>query len=335
MASKNVLVVGGSGYIGRVLVDDLIKEQKKVINLDFKIYPDQKGKTFISYQNENYINLDLRDTKSIKNYLSSANAVIILAGLVGEHITKKYPLLSETINEKGIIDLIDECDNYKNIKNLIFVSTCSNYGITKNQTLVSEDHELKPLSPYAKAKVKIEKYILDKKNTLYSPTILRFATAFGYSPRMRFDLTVNHFCYSMYKEKEIEVYDPDTWRPYCHVKDFSRLIKKILISERKKIYKKVFNAGSNLNNFTKSGIISLISKKLPDAKVVLKKGGTDKRDYRVSFEKIERELDFKAKFTVEDGINEILDILRDDKMKFLIEDSTKTRGNFQILDHVK
>ena len=166
MASKNVLVVGGSGYIGRVLVDDLIKEQKKVINLDFKIYPDQKGKTFISYQNENYINLDLRDTKSIKNYLSSANAVIILAGLVGEHITKKYPLLSETINEKGIIDLIDECDNYKNIKNLIFVSTCSNYGITKNQTLVSEDHELKPLSPYAKAKVKIEKYILDKKKHL-------------------------------------------------------------------------------------------------------------------------------------------------------------------------
>ena len=90
--------------------------------------------------------------------------------------------------------------NYKNIKNLIFVSTCSNYGITKNQTLVSEDHELKPLSPYAKAKVKIEKYILDKKH-LYSPTILRFATAFGYSPRMRFDLTVNHFCYSMFKEK--------------------------------------------------------------------------------------------------------------------------------------
>ncbi len=152
---------------------------------------------------------------------------------------------------------------------------------------------------------------------------------------MRYDLTINHFCYSMFKEKKIEVYDPDTWRPYCHVKDFSRLIKKILISERNKIYKKVFNAGSNSNNFTKSGIVNLISKRLPDAKVLLKKGGVDKRDYRVSFEKIERELGFKAKFSVEDGINEILNILRDDKMKFLIEDSTKTRGNFQILDHVK
>ncbi len=332
---KNILVVGGSGYIGRVLIDDLIKEQNKIINLDLRIYPDQKCKNISSYKDENYVNLDLRDTESVKYYLSSANVVIILAGLVGEYITKKYPHLSETINEKGIIDLINECENYKNIENLIFVSTCSNYGITNNQTLVSEDHELKPLSPYAKAKVKIEKYILGKKITNYSPTILRFATAFGYSPRMRFDLTINHFCYSMFKEKVIEVYDPDTWRPYCHVKDFSRLIKKILTCERDKIYKKVFNAGSNSNNFTKSGIVSLISKKLPDVKVVLKKGGVDKRDYRVSFEKVERELDFKSKFSVEDGINEILGILRDDKMKFLIEDSIKTRGNFQILDHVK
>ncbi len=332
---KNILVVGGSGYIGRVLIDDLIKEQNKIINLDLRIYPDQKCKNISSYKDENYVNLDLRDIESVKYYLSSANVVIILAGLVGEYITKKYPHLSETINEKGIIDLINECENYKNIENLIFVSTCSNYGITNNQTLVSEDHELKPLSPYAKAKVKIEKYILGKKITNYSPTILRFATAFGYSPRMRFDLTINHFCYSMFKEKVIEVYDPDTWRPYCHVKDFSRLIKKILTCERDKIYKKVFNAGSNSNNFTKSGIVSLISKKLPDVKVVLKKGGVDKRDYRVSFEKVERELDFKSKFSVEDGINEILGILRDDKMKFLIEDSLKTRGNFQILDHVK
>lgn len=332
---KNILVVGGSGYIGRVLIDDFIKEQNKIINLDLKIYPDQKDKTLRIQQNENFINLDLRDTKSIKNYLSSVDSIIILAGLVGEYITKKYPLLSETINEKGIIDLIDECENYKNIKNLIFVSTCSNYGITKNQILVSEDHELKPLSPYAKAKVKIEKYILGKKNTSYSPTILRFATAFGYSPRMRFDLTINHFCYSMFKEKKIEVYDPDTWRPYCHVKDFSRLIKKILDSERNKIYKKVFNAGSNSNNFTKSGIVNLISKRLTDSKVVLKKGGVDKRDYRVSFEKVEKELGFKAKFSVENGIDEILNILRDDKMKFLTEDSTRTRGNFQILEHVK
>lgn len=332
---KKILVVGGSGYIGRVLIRDLIDHQNEITNLDLKIYPDQKNKKIGKYLNENQVILDLRDKKSIKNLLGSTNVVIILAGLVGEYITKKYPLLSDEINEKGIINFIDACSNYKNIENLIFVSTCSNYGITQNEILVDENHELKPLSPYAKAKVKIEKYLLDKKNTEYAPTILRFATAFGYSPRMRFDLTVNHFCYSMFKDKQIEVFDPDTWRPYCHVKDFSRLIIQILNSEREIINKKVFNVGSNSNNLTKSGIVNLILKKLPDTKVILKKGGIDKRDYRVSFKKIESELNFKAKYSVEYGINEILSILKKDKMNFLKEDSIKTRGNFKILEHVK
>ena len=88
---------------------------------------------------------------------------MVLAGLVGEFITKKYPKLSKEINEDAIIKLIDKIDNFKNIKNLIFISTCSNYGITTNNILVDEDHELNPLSPYAKAKVKVEKYILSKK----------------------------------------------------------------------------------------------------------------------------------------------------------------------------
>ena len=263
------------------------------------------------------------------------DSVIILAGLVGEFITKKYLNLSNSINEKGIIDLINECGEHKNIKNVIFVSTCSNYGITKDQELVNEEHELKPLSPYAKAKVKIEKYLLNKKSQFYSPTVLRFATAFGYSPRMRFDLTINHFCYSMFKDKEIEVYDPNTWRPYCHVKDFSRLIIKILTSERDKVDKKVFNAGSDINNFSKKAIVDLILKKLPNTKVIFKKGGVDKRDYKVSFEKIKKELNFETKYSVEDGIVEILSILKEDKIKFLKENSTKTRGNFEILNHVK
>ena len=98
------------------------------------------------------------------------------------------------------------------------------------------------------------------------PRLLRFATAFGLSPRMRFDLTVNHFCYSMFKDNQIEVYQAYTCRPYCHMKDFSRLIIKVIKSDKNKIDKKVFNAGSNQNNFTKEGIVNLIHKKIPDVK---------------------------------------------------------------------
>jgi nucleoside-diphosphate-sugar epimerase len=332
---KKILVIGGSGYIGRVLIDDLVNTKNHVTNVDLKIYPDQQINLRNEEKRENFIKLDLRNTKELKKQLELTDSVIILAGLVGEYITNKYLNLSNSINDKGIISLIDECGNHNNIKNVIFVSTCSNYGITKNQDLVNEEHELKPLSPYAKAKVKIEKYLLNKKSQTYSPTILRFATAFGYSPRMRFDLTINHFCYSMLKDKAIEVYDPNTWRPYCHVKDFSRLIIKILSSDREKIDKKVFNAGSDVNNFSKKAIVDLILKKLPNTKIILKKGGVDKRDYRVSFDKIKKELNFETKYSVEDGIEEILNILKDDKMNFLNENTTKTRGNFEILNHVK
>jgi nucleoside-diphosphate-sugar epimerase len=331
---KKILVIGGSGYIGSVLVQDLLNEGYQVTNLDLTIFPDQEKKK-IKLKAENFLKIDLRNTLLLNQQLNLCDQVIILGGLVGEYITNKYQDLSNSINEIGITKLIDSCENYKNIKNIVFISTCSNYGITKDKIFVDEDYELKPLSLYAKAKVKVEQHLLEKKNTYYAPTILRFATAFGVSDRMRFDLTVNHFCYAMLKHKKIEVYDADTWRPYCHVKDFSRLIIKILNSDRKKISYKVFNAGSNINNFTKENIVELISKKIPDVKVILKKGGADKRDYRVSFDRVEKDLGFKANFSVQSGIDEIIKLLKDNKNKYLEEDALALRGNFNILEHVK
>ncbi len=331
---KTILVIGGYGYIGRVLIEDLTKNNYKVINIDLRIYEDQNKDLNIS-TGEKIVHLDFRDTNKIKKYLALVDQVVILGGLVGEYITNKYLKLSESINVSGIVNLIDACELHKNIKNLVFISTCSNYGITKKNVLVKEDHELRPLSPYAKAKVKIEHHILSKKKSSLSRTILRFATAFGYSQRMRFDLTVNHFCYSMFKNNKIEVYDPDTWRPYCHVKDFSRIIIKVLNSDKDQIQNQVYNVGSDINNFTKAGIVNLIKEKLPNSKVVLKKGGIDKRDYRVSFEKINKELNFSTVYSVSNGIDEIIKILQSAEHDYLKEDALKFRGNFNILANVK
>lgn len=331
---KKILVIGGCGYIGRVLIEDLIKNNYKVINIDLIIYKDQ-NKDLNNSINEKIIHLDFRHTDKLKKYLASVDQVIILGGLVGEYITNKYLKLSETINISGIINLIDACELQKNIKNLVFISTCSNYGVTKKNILVKEDDELRPLSPYAKAKVKIEHHILSKKKSGLSKTILRFATAFGYSQRMRFDLTVNHFCYSMLKHNKIEVYDPETWRPYCHVKDFSRIIIKVLNSDRDQIHNQVYNVGSDINNFTKAGIVNLIRNKLPNSEVVLKKGGIDKRDYRVSFDKINKELNISTLYSVSDGIDEIIKILQSSEHDYLKEDALKFRGNFNILENVK
>jgi len=277
--------------------------------LDFDIYNDQKDINLNKSEKVEFIKFDIRNTNLIDEHLKDVDHVIILAGLVGEFITKKYPKLSKEINEDSIINLIDKVDKFKNIQNLIFVSTCSNYGITKNNILVNEDYSLNPLSPYAKAKVKIENYLLNKKNISYAPTILRFATAFGLSPRMRFDLTVNHFCYSMIKDKQIEVFDPKTWRPYCHVRDFSNLIQRVLEIEVSRTDFEIFNAGGDRNNLTKRNIVEIIATHIPDLMVDFVSGGSDPRNYIVDFSKVKTQLCFEPIWSVEDGIKEIINLL--------------------------
>ena len=223
---KKILVVGGEGYIGQILCKNFLENNYEIISYDNLIYKQNNNKE--SYKNPYYkfINADIRDTLKIRENLKNINGVIILAGLVGDPITKKYPDLSKEINQKGIKNLIDEC-TLASIENVIFVSTCSNYGLITDNKFAKEDHELNPLSSYARDKVDIEKYILSLKGKVNSCfTILRFATAFGLSSRMRYDLTVNEFTRDIFNKKKLEVYDPDTWRPYCHIKDFSEIIKK-------------------------------------------------------------------------------------------------------------
>ena len=148
---------------------------------------------------------------------------------------------------------------------------------------------------YAKSKVDIEKHLFSLKgNVDYCLTILRFATAFGLSPRMRFDLTVNQFTRELYEGEEVLVYDPDTWRPYCHVKDFSAIIQKVLEANNSVVDFEVFNAGSEKNNFTKRMVVDEVKQQVPHAKVAYQEKGSDPRDYRVSFRKLHEKTPFRA-----------------------------------------
>ena len=154
--------------------------------------------------------------------------VVVLGGLVGDPITKKYPNESKLINDLGITEVIESLKN-KSLKKVVFISTCSNYGLIEGSAKADENFELNPLSLYAKSKVRAEQYLMNQQSKVnYSATVLRFATAFGIAPRMRFDLTVNEFVKELYEKGEILVYDADTWRPYCHVNDFARLVRIVL-----------------------------------------------------------------------------------------------------------
>ena len=234
--NKKILLIGGAGYIGSVLSESFLKKNYKIKCFDSLIYSQKYCiESLNKDKNFEFILGDLRNYNKIDNLFENITDVVILAGLVGDPITKKYPQESKEINYVALKDFIDKCNN-KKLKKVIFVSTCSNYGLIKNDDLADEDYILNPLSDYAKHKVDIENYIMSLKNKVdYSPTVLRFATAFGLSPRMRFDLTVNEFTRDLFIKKKLLVYDANTWRPYCHVNDFAYLIDKVLESEKSKV----------------------------------------------------------------------------------------------------
>ena len=326
---NKILLIGGAGYVGLAMSEFLIKKNFEVKCFDNLIYlQDRCLSKFKNLKNFTFVNGDIRNF-NIKSILKDVKDVVILVGLVGDPITKKYPLEAEQINQLFLKKIIDDC-NGENLDRLIFVSTCSNYGLIKTDVLADENYKLNPISSYAKHKVEIEKYLIAQKNKVdYSATILRFATAFGLSPRMRFDLTINHFTRAVMQDKNLKIFDPDTWRPYCHVTDFARLIESVLLSKKDKTHFQIFNAGRDENNVTKRQIIEEIVKIIPTKKISFLKGDSDPRNYRVNFSKVKQTLNFDTELSVQRGIKEIHEAITSNHFK---EENTELKelGNFKI-----
>jgi len=305
--TKRILLIGGAGYVGSVLTQKLLELGYRIKCLDSLIYNHLAApESFIGHRNYEFINNDLINLDKLSEVYEGVDHVVILAGLVGDPITKKYPVESESINERGIQDSF-KLLNDQGIQKVVFTSTCSNYGLMPDGVLAKETSPLTPLSLYAKAKVAAEEKLMSMKGEVdYCPTILRFATAFGLSPRMRFDLTVSEFTRELALGNELLVFDPDTWRPYCHLQDFASLIIKVLEAERSKVEFQVFNAGGDANNFTKRMLIEEIQHSMPCAKIKYKEDGGDPRNYRVDFTKVNEVLQFEPQFSISDGIKELI-----------------------------
>jgi len=325
---KKIILVGGAGYIGTVLTDHLLEEGYKVKCIDNLIYGQNDClNDFLKNKDYEFTNIDIRKKDLLIEHFDDNCSVVLLAGLVGDPISKKYPKMNDEINLNGILNIIEICKK-KNIEKLIFTSTCSNYGITDNNIKAKEDHDLNPLSLYASAKVQIEKHLMSLDKNLYlKPTILRFATAFGLSQRMRFDLTVNEFTKELICGNELLVYDPLTWRPYCHTQDFANLIKNVISADINKIGFEIFNVGDNENNFTKKMIVDEILKIYPKGKVKYLEKGFDRRNYIVDFSKVSSVLGFKPKYTIKKGIEEIILEIKKNKFNF---ENKNFYGNYNL-----
>ncbi|MCI0730287.1 MAG: NAD(P)-dependent oxidoreductase [Chloroflexi bacterium] len=311
-----LLVTGGAGYVGSTLVPMLLGSGHQVRVLDSLSHGGESLLGVWSHPGFSFVCGDVRDIAAVQASLAGVDAVIHLAAIVGDPACARQPELARAVNLEASLNLLAESKKV-GVARFIFASTCSNYGkMADPDQVVDETSELRPVSLYAETKVMVEQVVLDPSQTDgLCATSLRFATVFGTSPRMRFDLTVNEFAAEMFVNKRLVVYGEQFWRPYIHVRDIAHAVQLVLESPEDMVSNQVFNVGSTGQNYRKQQIVEMVQACLPEAVVEYVHRQEDPRDYRVSFVKIEQGLGFHVDHTVQEGIVEIIRLLQNGVIK--------------------
>lgn len=306
-----VLVTGGAGYIGSVLVRQLLRKGYEVRAMDSLKFGGEALYDVMLDPNFEFQQGDVRNENDIKRALEGIDAIAHLAAIVGDPACKKYSDEAKETNWGGGVSLFEAAEK-AGVKRFVFASTCSNYGkMPDPDSFVTETSDLNPVSLYAELKVKFEKFLLEeKKDSRMCSTALRFSTVYGFSPRIRFDLTVNEFTRNAAIYGEQEIWGAQFWRPYCHVDDLARAVILVLESPEEKVRANVFNVGSTDENYNKGMIIEEVCKVVPGVKVNYVESSEDPRDYRVNFDKIKNELGYSITKKVPDGVKEIYTLLK-------------------------
>jgi len=306
-----VLVTGGAGYIGSVLVRQLLNKGYQVRAFDSLKFGGDALYDVMLNPNFEFMLGDVRNSDEVKKALEGIDAIAHLAAIVGDPACKKYSDEAKETNWKGSVALFEAAEK-AGVKRFVFASTCSNYGkMPDPDSFVTETSALNPVSLYAELKVKFEKYLLEeRKDSNICSTALRFSTVYGFSPRIRFDLTVNEFTRNAAIHGEQEIWGAQFWRPYCHVDDLARAVVLVLESPEKKVRANVFNVGSTEENYNKGMIIEEVCKVVPNVKVNYVESSEDPRDYRVNFDKIKDELGYTITKKVPEGVREIYTLLK-------------------------
>lgn len=304
-----ILVTGGSGYIGAVLVTELLDAGFAVRVVDAMIHGQEDLAAKQHGDGVEVIRGDVRDPAVRAEGLAGATAVVHLAAIVGDPACARDPGLSEAVNVQATRALLADAASAE-AQRFVFASTCSNYGRMADPTSpINEEGELRPVSLYAEQKVEMERLTLGLGFGTMSTTCLRFATVYGVAPRMRFDLTVNEFTRDLWADRTLEVFGEQFWRPYIHVRDAARAVRTVLEAPVEKVSGRVFNAGCSSENYRKLDIVAEVRKQIDRGAVVYLHRDEDPRDYRVTFDKIRAELGFATLMTVPNGITELISAL--------------------------
>lgn len=310
-----ILVTGGAGYVGSLLSRKLLAKGYQVRVMDALWYGKQSISDCLTHENFELVEEDIRNLTSTVRAMKDVDAVVHLASIVGMPASSIEPRTSEEINYLATKNIAELCQLH-GIGTYIFASTCSVYG-SQPEKIITEKSKTSPLDYYAKQKFLSERAI-GWLNT--APTILRFGTLFGLSPRMRFDLVINLFIAKALKEKKITVFGGNQYRPFLHVEDAAESI----IFALEKDLTGTYNIMSE--NFTILNAAKKI-KELTNCEIQISNENEDKRNYNVSAQKI-KDIGFKPEKNVEFAFNQIKKALEDQ----LITDYTeKIYNNYELL----
>jgi nucleoside-diphosphate-sugar epimerase len=255
-----------------------------------------------------FVRGDLTEEGVISRAVNGVDSVVHLAAIVGDPACARQPERARAVNLEASLALLDAARK-AGVRRFVFASTCSNYGRMKDpSSYVDETSELAPVSLYAETKVVFERTLLAENGLAATP--LRFATIYGVSARMRFDLTVNEFTMEMLTKGRLVVFGEQFWRPYIHVRDAVRAVALVLGAEESAVAGRVFNVGATAENYRKKDLVEMIRPHAPNAAIEFVHREEDPRDYRVSFERIRSTLGFQPTRTVADGIAEVADLVQ-------------------------
>jgi len=323
-----VLVTGSNGYIGSVLMPLLMKAGHEVIGFDSDLYAEcTYGPSFPKFP---FTRKDIRDAEL--SDLEGQDAVIHLAALSNDPLSDLNPGLTFDINHEASVKLARIAKD-AGVKRFLFSSSCSTYGAS-GDNMLNETANFNPITPYGTTKVLVERDVSALADETFSPTFLRNATAYGVSPRMRFDLVINNLVAWAYASGLVYLKSDGTpWRPVVHVEDIARAFITILQAPRETVHNQAFNIGSNSENYRILDLAKIVEKIVPGCRIEFAKdAGPDKRCYRVEFGKFYATFPHhKAKWDAMAGAEELYKSYK----KYGIRQEDFEGPRYKRIDHIK